>query len=276
MSTFLAAAVQLCSNEDIDANLGSAEREIRKAARYGASLVVVPENVVFLRVSPSTPQPAFTMDSPVIRGFCELARELKIDLVLGSVPEPSHVPGKVFNTSVYIDDSGEVRAKYRKLHLFDIDIPGQVTAKESDHMTPGDEAVVVHSRLGPVGLSICYDLRFPELYRRLTVAGARILLVPAAFTLQTGKDHWIPLLRARAIENQAWVIAPGQAGKHGGGRESYGKSLIIDPWGITVGVARDGVGVTVAEIDYDHQDRIRAGLPCASHRHPLFWDGVRS
>ncbi|MBT9554561.1 MAG: carbon-nitrogen hydrolase family protein [Myxococcales bacterium] len=268
---FLAAAVQLCSTEDIDANVESAVHEITKAARYGATLVVVPENVAFLRINPATPQPQFGPDHPVMTRFCELARTLEIDLVLGSVSEPSPVPGKSYNTSVYIGSTGEVLARYRKLHLFDIDIPGTVSLKESDTVTPGDEAVVVESRLGKIGMSICYDLRFPELYRRLTSAGARILLVPAAFTLQTGKDHWIPLLRARAIENQAWVIAPGQAGKHGGVRESYGKSLIIDPWGIVVAQARDGVGVAVAEIDFAHQDRIRAGLPCGQHRHPLFW-----
>ena len=268
---YLAAAVQLCSTEDIEENLRVAEREIRHAVRLGAQLVVIPENATFLRVNPKTPQPSYTLDHPMIGRFRDLARELGIDLVLGSFPEPSPIPGKVYNTSLYLDHHGEVGGVYRKLHLFDIDIPGQVSLKESDNVTPGDTPVIVDGRFGAIGLSICYDLRFPELYRRMTVAGARVLLVPAAFTLQTGKDHWIPLLRARAIENQAWVIAPGQAGKHGGVRESYGKSVIIDPWGIVVATARDGIGVAVAEVDYDHQDRIRAGLPCGQHRHRAFW-----
>ncbi len=269
--SYLAAAVQLCSTEDIDQNIAVAEREIRRAARMGAVLVVVPENATFLRIDQNSPQPAYTAEHPVMVHFRSLARELEIDLVLGSMPEPSPVPGKVYNTSFYLDRTGAVRGAYRKLHLFDIDIPGQVSMRESDKVTPGEDTVVVDGRFGKIGMSICYDLRFPELYRRMTVAGARVLLVPAAFTLQTGKDHWIPMLRSRAIENQAWVIAPGQSGRHGGLRESYGKSLIIDPWGIQVATARDGVGVALAEVDYDYQDKIRAGLPCAQHRHRAFW-----
>ena len=272
---FLAAAVQLCSTEDVDANVDATEAQVRRAAALGARLVVVPENFAFLRIESDTPQPTFDLDHPVVARMRGLARQLGIELCLGSIPEPSPVASKVYNTSVYIGPTGDVLATYRKLHLFDVDIPGQVTLRESDHMIPGSEPVLVTGTHCAVGLSICYDLRFPELYRRLSVDGARVLLCPAAFTLQTGKDHWIALLRARAIENQAYVIAAGQSGRHGGKRESYGKSTIIDPWGITLAIAKDGVGIALAEIDLDHQDRIRAGLPCAQHRHPLFWPDRR-
>jgi len=268
--SFLAAAIQLRSTEDIEANLAATETEVRRAADQGARLIAIPENFAFLRIQADTPQPYIGLEHEIVGRMKALAGELQIDLVLGSIPEPSAVGRKVHNTSVYIGHTGEIQGTYRKLHLFDIDIPGQVTLKESDHITPGAQPCLVEGTFGPIGLSICYDLRFPELYRHLTTQGARILLCPAAFTLQTGKDHWLPLLRARAIENQCYVIAPGQAGAHGGKRHSYGKSTIIDPWGIPIATAADGVGSAVARIDFCHQDRIREGLPCAQHRHPFF------
>ncbi|MFT7626114.1 MAG: putative amidohydrolase [Myxococcota bacterium] len=274
--SFLAAVVQLCSTEDIVANVDAAEAQIRKAASLGARLIAIPETFAFLRISARTPEPIIGLDHSIVIRMCALAEELGIDLVLGSIPEPSTVADKVHNTSVYIGPDGAIRGTYRKLHLFDIDIPGRVTLKESDHMTPGAEPVVVQGTYAPVGLSICYDLRFPELYRELTMRGAKVLTCPAAFTLHTGKDHWLPLLRARAIENQSWVIAPGQAGFHGGKRHSYGKSVIIDPWGLPVALASDGVGIAIAEIDLDLQDRVREGLPCAQHRHEYFWDAPSS
>ncbi len=268
---YMAAAIQLKSTEDVDANIASATTQIRRAAEAGAKLVVIPENFAFLRIEKTTPQPFFGLEHPVVKTFQALAKELSIHLFLGSIPEPSAVANKVHNTSVAIDPNGEIITSYRKLHLFDIDIPGTVTLKESDNIVSGHDVCLAQTELGPIGMSICYDLRFPELYRELTVQGARVLLCPAAFTLQTGKDHWLPLLRARAIENQAYVIAPGQFGHHGGVRNSYGKSVIIDPWGIPLGIAADGIGFTMALIDYDHQDRIRAGLPCDQHRHARFW-----
>ena len=272
MNGYVAAVVQLCSTEDIEHNLTTTETQIRKAADRGARLICVPENFAFLRTSQATPELYVSLDHEIVGRMKALAAELSVDVILGSIPEPSTVGRKVHNTSVYIDSAGEVRGAYRKMHLFDIDIPGQVTLRESDTITPGAEPVLVDAGLGPVGLSICYDLRFPELYRRLRMDGARVLTCPAAFTLQTGKDHWFPLLRARAIENQCYVLAAGQSGKHGGKRDSYGKSVIIDPWGIPLAIAADGVGIATAEIDFDQQDRIRAGLPCAQHRHPAFWD----
>ncbi|MFT5430654.1 MAG: putative amidohydrolase [Myxococcota bacterium] len=264
--------VQLCSTEDVEANLTQTEAQVRKAAGLGARLVALPETFAFVKTDARTKSPQIGLDHDVVVRMRNLAQELGIDLILGSIPEPSAVPSKVYNTCVYIDESGEILATYRKLHLFDIDIPGQVTLKESDDYTAGAESVIATSTLGQFGLSICYDLRFPELYRHLATRGARVLLVPAAFTLQTGKDHWLPLLRARAIENQCWVMAPGQFGHHGGKRNSYGKSVIIDPWGIVVATASDGVGIAMATIDYSIQDKVRQGLPCAQHRHSLFWN----
>jgi predicted amidohydrolase len=268
---YIAAVVQLCSTEDVQANVDSTEAEVRHAAKLGASLVAVPENFAFLRIDAKTPQPFIGLDHPIVQRMQALAADLGIHLILGSIPEPSSVAGKVHNACVCIDSAGLIIGVYRKMHLFDIDIPGSVTLKESDFITPGEKPEVVETELGPLGMSICYDLRFPEIYRAMTVAGARVLICPAAFTLHTGKDHWMPLLRARAIENQAFVIAPGQSGKHGGSRHSYGKSTIIDPWGIPLALAADGIGVAVAEIDYDRQDAVRAGLPCNEHRHDYFW-----
>ena len=270
-TNFSAAVVQLTSTEDIDSNLDQAEHQVRRAAAAGAKLVALPENFAFFRINQETPQPYIPVDHPIVDRMRGLAADLDIDLILGSIPEPSGTSTKVHNSSVYIDSDGKILAKYQKMHLFDIDIPGRITLKESDHITPVNDPVIARGELGPVGLSICYDLRFPELYRKLTVAGARILTCPAAFTLHTGKDHWLPLLRARAIENQAYVMAPGQFGKHGGIRHSYGKSVIIDPWGIPIALASDGVGFAMAQIDFDTQDEIRAGLPCNSHRHGFFW-----
>jgi predicted amidohydrolase len=268
---FVAAVVQLRSTEDIENNLRVTEQQVRRAVSLGATLVAVPENFAFLRIHPESDGLRAPVQGELVQRMASLAKEVGADLILGSIPEPSAIEGKVHNTSVYISHTGNVIAAYRKLHLFDIDIPGTVTLRESDHITPGSEPCLVDSRFGPVGLSICYDLRFPELYRQLRKDGARILTCPAAFTLQTGKDHWAPLLRARAIENQAWVLAPGQFGHHGGKRNSYGKSMIIDPWGIPVAVAKDGIGVAIAEIDLDYQDKVRAGLPCHTHRHSHFW-----
>ena len=270
-SCVTAAVVQLRSTEDVEANVATAAALVERAAAAGARLVLVPENFAFLRIRPETAQPLIPLDHPIVDRMRDLAARLGIDLILGSIPEPSAVPGKVHNTAVYILRDGTVAAAYRKLHLFDIDIPGTVTLKESDRITPGQEAVVAEGTFAPVGLSICYDLRFPELYRELAAQGARVLVVPAAFTLQTGKDHWLVLLRARAIENQTWVMAAGQEGHHGGSRHSYGKSVIIDPWGLPVAMASDGPGVALAVLDFALQDRIREGLPCASHRHPRFW-----
>ena len=185
--------------------------------------------------------------------------------LLGSIPEKIPRSRRIHNTSVLIGPGGELLATYRKIHLFDIDIRGGAVLRESRTVAAGDRPVMVQTALGGLGLSICYDLRFPELYRRLALAGAQVLFVPAAFTAYTGPHHWLPLLRARAIENQCWVVAPAQVGNHGAGRVSHGESAVIDPWGKVTARKRAGQGLLQAEIDLGAVDRVRRGLPCLEH-----------
>jgi predicted amidohydrolase len=175
----------------------------------------------------------------------------------------------VRNTSVLLGPDGATLAVYRKIHLFDIDLPGMEHLKESRAVVPGDEAVLAETPFGKLGLSICYDLRFPELYRALTRAGARVLAVPSAFTERTGKDHWEVLLRARAIENLAFVVAPAQVGHHGRGRASHGHAMIVDPWGAVIAQVADGEGVALAELDFARQERVRGELPALTHVRPF-------
>jgi predicted amidohydrolase len=168
--------------------------------------------------------------------------------------------------SVLLDPEGGIAARYRKVHLFDVDLPGGARFRESDAVEPGSDTVVAPLPWGGLGLSICYDLRFPELYRRLAGAGARVLAAPSAFTAETGKDHWHVLCRARAVENQAYVFAPAQFGHHGGKRRSYGHALIVDPWGAVIAECGDHTGLAIADLDLDYQDQVRQRLPCLSHR----------
>lgn len=184
----------------------------------------------------------------------------------GGMPEKSDDPARPYNTSVLVDPSGAVVAKYRKVHLFDVSLADGTSACESAATSAGSDAVTADVLGARVGLSICYDMRFPELYRRLVDDGARVITVPSAFTVTTGKDHWHALLRARAIENQAYVVAPGQHGKHPRGRQTYGKSLVVDPWGEVVAQCSEGEGFAVARLDFDYQDRVRKTLPSLAHR----------
>ncbi|MCB9787749.1 MAG: carbon-nitrogen hydrolase family protein [Deltaproteobacteria bacterium] len=271
MKELTCAVIQLRCTEDVEANLAAAERIVRDAAAAGAELCALPENTPFMRTTPAGPAPAEPLDGPIISRLRALAGELGIWLLVGSYPEAVPGDSRYLNASVVIDgtsDGAPVTAVYRKLHLFDIDIPGGETQKESDWIVPGDQCVVTPIRGVPTGLSICYDLRFPRLYQRLVDAGARVLTVPAAFTEYTGKDHWLPLLRARAIETQCYVVAPNQYGFHGGKRRSYGKSTIIDPWGTPLCIASDRPGFALARLDFAFQDEVRRNLPCLSHRHP--------
>jgi predicted amidohydrolase len=200
--------------------------------------------------------------------LADLARNLKIHLLVGSVNEASEDPNRCYNTSILLGPDGDILGKYRKIHLFDVDVSDDVRFKESDTIVPGREPVVVPTALGTIGLSICYDLRFPELYRALVDQGAQILAIPAAFTLTTGRDHWHAMMRARAIENQAWVIAPGQVGRHddNGLRNSYGHSMIVSPWGHIVGMAPDGPNLALAEVDLAAVERFRTSIPVRQHR----------
>ena len=265
MSPPLAAVVQMTSTADVDRNLATAEALVERAGARGATFVGLPENFGFLRSEGQPvpdPQP---LDGPWVQRMAALARRLHLTLLLGSIPERVEGDTLIRNTSVLLGPDGSTLAVYRKIHLFDIDLPGMEHLKESKAVRPGEEIVVAETALGTVGLSICYDLRFPELYRELARRGARTLCVPAAFTERTGRAHWELLLRARAVENLAWVLAPAQAGDHGGGRASYGHAMIVDPWGQVAAEVEDGEGIAVAELDFEHQERLRRQLPALSH-----------
>ncbi len=262
-----AAVVQLCSTDDLAKNLAVAEAFVREAADRGAELVALPENVAFLRREGQPVPCAQGLDGEIVGRMADLARELGIWLLAGTFPEAT-ADGRFHNTSVVLSAAGEVAAVYRKIHLFDVDLrsSGGEAYTESVHVAPGEELVVAETPFGGLGLSVCYDLRFPELYRALAAQGARFLAVPSAFTPHTGKDHWEVLLRARAIENQAFVLAPAQAGRHSAERASYGRSMIIDPWGLVLAQAADRPGVLVADCPLEDLERIRAALPSLRHR----------
>jgi predicted amidohydrolase len=264
----LAAVVQLTSTSQAERNQDEAERLIRRAARYGASLVATPENTEFLGPHEQKVTRAEPLDGPVCRRFGGLARELGLHLLLGSFAERSPEPSRCYNTSVLFGPDGSVLAAYRKIHLFDVNVSSEVSFLESRTVVPGTEVVSKETVLGHIGMSVCYDLRFPELYRALRDQGASILTIPSAFTLTTGKDHWEPLIRARAIETQCYVLAPGQHGQHddGGLRHSWGHSMIVDPWGHVVAMASDGPGLALAELDLSRVAKVRQGIPVASHR----------
>jgi len=265
-SRVLAAVVQMTSTADVERNLASAESLVRRATTLGARFVSLPENFVFLRSEGEPVVEAQALDGTWVRRMSGLARELGITLLLGSLPEKAAGdPHRVHNTSVLLGPDGATIAFYRKIHLFDIDLPGMEHLKESRAVRPGEDAVVARAPFGPLGLTICYDLRFPELYRALVHAGARVLAVPSAFTERTGKDHWEVLLRARAVENLAYVVAAAQVGHHGRGRSSHGHAMIVDPWGAVLAQVPDGEGVAVAELDFARQDRLRRELPALDH-----------
>ncbi|MEM6791521.1 MAG: carbon-nitrogen hydrolase family protein [Myxococcota bacterium] len=274
MPSFLAACVQLCTTDDIEQNLATAEREVRRAAAFGAKLVCTPENTSFLGPQFHKVELAESLDGPTATRLQRLADELSIHLLVGGLAEHKRAPDgtvdahRCFNTSVLYGPGGDRLATYRKMHLFDVDVPGGLTINESDSIAAGDEVVVADTPLGRIGLTICYDLRFPELYRALVDRGAELLAVPSAFTLTTGKDHWHVLLRARAIETQCWVLAPAQWGTHdpAGKRRSYGHSLIIDPWGCVVADRGQGVGLALAEVDRRRVAEVRQSMPVAAHR----------
>lgn len=269
-----AGAVQLNSTEDTDRNLETADRLVRDAAARGAGLVVLPEKWTVLGTSEDLLRGAQPLDGPAIAWARGAARALGIDLVAGSIVE--RVPGreKASNTSVHIGPDGEVRAVYRKLHMFDVEVDGRTYA-ESEHEQPGDE--VVRSELAGglgLGMTICYDVRFPELYRLLAVRGAEVISVPSAFTLATTRDHWEVLLRARAIENQCFIVAPNQIGAHPGGYRSGGRSMIVDPWGLVLATAPDTETAIVADLDVRVLRDIRRRLPSLAHRRPEVYGGV--
>jgi predicted amidohydrolase len=260
--------IQMTSRADVDENLRTTERLVGEAAEDGARLVLVPECFAFhgpedgkLAIAETLPE-----GGPILRRCSELAKRHGVELVLGGFWERAPSGSKVRNSCVQLRADGSTGAIYRKIHLFDVDLPDGTKLQESATVEPGSELLVTDSVAGPLGLSVCYDVRFPELYRGLVDRGAKLLAIPAAFTLMTGKDHWHVLLRARAIESQSYVLAAAQAGRHNDKRVSYGHALIADPWGTVLAECGEGEGVAVATVDLDVVDRVRRSLPSLAHR----------
>lgn len=264
------ALAQMTSNRDVDANLALSAEMCAEAAAHGAGWILFPENAPFLGKDSEKFEVAQGLDGPMISAYREMATKHGFWITVGGFPEATDNPKQTFNTQVMIGPTGNIAAVYRKMHLFDAVVDSETSYRESDHVRSGDELVLCELEHGDesftVGLTICYDLRFPELYRKLTKSGANVLTVPSAFTLQTGRDHWHPLLQARAIENQAWVVAPDQFGHHFGKRWSYGHSVVYDPWGRRVSCASDRIGLNYAEISVDLVEEVRGRMPCQSHR----------
>lgn len=261
------ALVQMCSTDELDANLAAAEGFVADAAGRGAEFVALPEMFAFLRREGQAFPHAQPIDGAIVAQVRGWAKQHGLRLLLGSFAEAVLDQERVFNTSVLIDPEGEIEAVYRKIHLFDVALGAGGNFQESRSIAPGDQVVVAKTAIGGVGLSVCYDVRFPELYRAmLAQADLRFVCVPSAFAPQTGKDHWEVLLRARAIETQAFVLAPAQCGTHGPKRSSYGRSMIVDPWGLVLAQAGDEPGVIVAECEVERLEDVRARLPALTHR----------
>jgi predicted amidohydrolase len=259
--------VQLNSNENKDRNLAAADSLVRGAVAEGAELIVLPEKFNVLGTPEQMSEGAEPLEGPTLRWARGLARELGISLVAGSILERIEGEKKLRNTSALIGPDGEVEAVYRKIHMFDVEVGG-VTYRESDSEAPGDEIVWADAGDVPLGMAICYDLRFPELFRILALRGARVIALPSAFTLYTGKDHWEVLVRARAIENQVFMLAADQIGKHPPDHQSFGRSMIVDAWGVALATAPDSECFLVAELDIAALDRIREKLPSLANRKP--------
>ncbi|MEM7125196.1 MAG: carbon-nitrogen hydrolase family protein [Chloroflexota bacterium] len=281
--SFRMAACQMVANNNKDENLDAANRLIDEAVGMGAQMVALPEMFNLLGTNDEILAGGESVPGPTSTFLAEKARKHKIYLHGGSfmvnVDESKNGANgsnaeKVWNTTLIFDSDGEVISEYRKIHLFDIHIEDKVTYQESDFVEPGTEMVTCETEHGNFGLTICYDLRFPELYRALTLAGAQVVFQPAAFALYTGKDHWETLIRARAIENQVYMVSPSQIGTYGNGGQCYGSTMIVDPWGTVLARAPERECVVVADIDYTSQELTRQNLPALKHRRPDIYEGA--
>lgn len=267
----LAAVVQLHVEDDVEANLSQALELARAAVNAGAELVVLPEMVEYHGDKDGVAAIKTDIPGPISDRFAAFAQEASVWLLAGSIHENIAGSDRTYNTSVLFDSTGAEVARYRKIHLYDVHIPGRVEAKESATIAPGDEIVTADINGRKAGLTICYDLRFPELFRELANRGAELIFLPAAFTLFTGKDHWETLIRARAIENQCFMLASGQQGVDRNGKATYGRSMIVDPWGTVLATAPDGPGFALANLDFENLTRIREELPSlANQRQEVF------
>lgn len=267
MKSYLAAAVQMTSLPDLDKNLTQAEEWIDLAVRRGAELISLPENFSFLGEETLKVEQASTIASQTEKFLQTIAQRYQITLLGGGYPVPA-AAGQVTNTSVLVGPDGQTLARYDKVHLFDVDLPDGNTYQESATVQAGQQypGVYASEDLGRLGFSICYDVRFPELYRHLADQSAEVIFVPAAFTAFTGKDHWQVLLQARAIENTAYIIAPAQTGVHYGRRQTHGHAMIVDPWGIVLANAGREPGLAIAEITPRRLAKVRQQMPCLQHR----------
>jgi predicted amidohydrolase len=273
------ACVQMNTRDDVAANVGAATALMEAAAAAGARLVALPETWAYKGHREGIRASAEAVDGPSNAALAQLAARLGIFVLAGSIYEPSPSPGHVFNTSALFGPHGDLLAAYRKIHLFDV-TAGTKVYSESDDVTPGADLVTAEIDVGSsdsaatvtLGLTICYDLRFPELYRSLALRGAQLLCVPSAFTAYTGAAHWEVLLRARAVENGCFVIAPGQVGEHLPGRACFGHSMIVDPWGAVLAEVQDGIGFCIADLDLGRLAEVRAQIPSLQNRRPDIYD----
>jgi predicted amidohydrolase len=265
-SSYLMGAVQMTSTADVRRNLDTAVRLLSEAADLGAKLVGLPENFAYMGPEEGRLATAEPLDGPTLGIIREVARRRGIWVVAGSIAEKTTHERMTANTSAVIADDGSIVAAYRKIHLFDVNIPDGARYAESEVVVPGDKVVVAPTAMGRIGLTVCYDLRFPELYRKLASLGAEVITIPAAFTLFTGKDHWETLIRARAIENLAYVMAPAQVGRHSANRQTFGNAMVVDPWGVVLARCPDGEGVCVAPFSRARLAKVRQELPALKHR----------
>jgi len=271
-ATVRVAAVQLSSGANPTPNVEGAIRLVHEAADRGATYVQLPEYFNYLGPAKGFESVAETIPGPTTDKMAAVARRRRVTLHLGSLLERTSDPGKSFNTSVVLDPTGRIVATYRKAHLFDVDVPGAIAHRESDAISPGEELVVARVSGFQLGLSVCFDVRFPEMYRELVANGAQVLAVPAAFNASTGRAHWEVLVRSRAIENHAYVVAAAQAGSTAEGIDTFGHSLIVDPWGVVIVEAHSGgPEVLVADLDMDEVTRRRAQIAVMDFRRPRLY-----
>ncbi|MEA5507653.1 carbon-nitrogen hydrolase family protein [Halotia wernerae UHCC 0503] len=268
MKSYLAAAIQMTSVPDLHRNLAQAEELIDLAVRRGAALVGLPENFSFMGEEEDKLAQGETIATESEQFLKTMAQRFQVTILGGSFPVPVDNTGKVYNTTILIDPSGEELARYYKVHLFDVNVPDGNTYRESSTVMAGEQlpSVYFSEKLGNIGLSVCYDVRFPELYRHLSDKGADVIFVPAAFTAFTGKDHWQVLLQARAIENTSYIIAPAQTGTHYDRRQTHGHAMIIDPWGVILADAGELPGIAIAEINPSRLEQVRRQMPSLQHR----------
>jgi deaminated glutathione amidase len=263
------AALQMTSGPDVTANLAAAGHLLEEAAASGANLAVLPENFAFMGLADQDKRRIAEPegDGPIQGFMADIARRLGIWIIGGTIPLQLPSEPRVAAACLVYDAAGRLAARYDKIHLFDVAIPGKrENYRESANISPGKSTKIVDTPIGRVGLSVCYDIRFPELYRQLSAAGAQILTVPSAFTAPTGRAHWEPLLRARAIESLCYVVAPAQSGFHENGRETYGDTMIVDYWGQVMRRLPRGQGCVVCDLDLERQAQVRSSFPALEHR----------